>query len=171
LVCNGKDFVISKLAHCSAGDDQTVDKYLPRQLGKKTTVVHLALLAAGNCEPHGRLPLVQLTVLPQTDYFPVVAIVLGVYRDGVSTFNDREKAVEGTRSSKDYGLDTAYSPSVSIVLFPHFCLLREESFLVGRIVAKGRDPQLTEKCVSPSSARTAATGGKARDIRVGNFIG
>jgi hypothetical protein len=88
--------VISKLAHCSAGDDQTVDKYLPRQLGKKTTVVHLALLAAGNCEPHDRLPLVQLTVLPQTDYFPVVAIVLGVYRDGVSTFNDREKAVEGT---------------------------------------------------------------------------
>ncbi|KAH3208216.1 hypothetical protein KXV77_000873, partial [Aspergillus fumigatus] len=45
------------------------------------------------------------------------------------------------RSSKDCGLDTTYSPSMSIVLFPRLCFLQEESSLVGRIVAKPRDPQ------------------------------
>jgi hypothetical protein len=42
-----------------------------------------------------------------------------------------------------------YSPSVLIVLFPPFCFLQEESFLVGRIVAKHRDPQLKVRwCVT-----------------------
>jgi hypothetical protein len=65
----GKSPRLSKLAHCPAGDDQTVDKYPPAQLEKKTTVVHVALLAGGACKPRSRLPLVQLTVLPQVVCF------------------------------------------------------------------------------------------------------